>query len=146
VTAPCVLENDTLRVVIDPVLGGTVTEIRHKTLDASCSAPCLWTPRPGPAASIAAPDETQWLPHYTGGWPLLFPNGGDACEYEGVTHGFHGEASLAVWEAAMEQDALVLRHRFVTAPVEMERRLSLDRGRLHDPRDGAHAWARGRSG
>jgi hypothetical protein len=126
VTAPLVLENETLRVTVDPILGGTITEIRSKALGASVLGTVPWTPKPGPAATIAAPDEPSWLQHYAGGWPLLFPNGGDACEFEGVTHGFHGEASLAAWQVEWEGETLVLRHVFATAPVEMERRLSLD--------------------
>jgi hypothetical protein len=126
VTAPLVLENEVLRVTVDPILGGTITEIRSKVLDASVLGTVPWTPKPGPAATIAAPGEPSWLPYYTGGWPLLFPNGGDACVFEGVTHGFHGEASLAAWQAEREGEALVLRHLFATAPVAMERRLSLD--------------------
>jgi hypothetical protein len=126
VTALHVLESDALQVTIDPLLGGTITAIRHKVLDVSVLGTVPWTPQPGPAATIAAPDEPSWLPHYTGGWPLLFPNGGDACTFEGVTHGFHGEASLAAWHAVVEDRVLVLRHRFATAPVEMERRMALD--------------------
>jgi hypothetical protein len=126
VTAPLVLENEALQVTVDPSIGGTITEIRHKALGASVLGTVPWAPKPGPAATVAASDETQWLQHYTGGWPLLFPNGGDACLFEGVTHGFHGEASLASWQARREGDALILRHRFETVPVEMERVLSLD--------------------
>jgi hypothetical protein len=126
VTGRLLLENDALRVVVDPQLGGTITEIRHKQLAASVLGTVPWTPAPGPAAIDAAPDEVQWLKHYTGGWPLLFPNGGDACDFEGVFHGFHGEASFAVWEAQRKGEALTLRHRFRTVPVEMERVLSLD--------------------
>jgi galactose mutarotase-like enzyme len=126
VTAPLVLENETLRIAIDPAVGGTITEIRHNALDVSVLGTVPWTPKSGPSATIAAPDEMQWLPYYTGGWPLLFPNGGDACAFEGVAHGFHGEASLAAWDSTMEHGALVLRRDFVTVPVAMERRLSLD--------------------
>ena len=87
-TASLVLENEALQVTVDPSLGGTITEIRHKALDVSVLGTVPWAPKPGPAATIAASDETQWLQHYTGGGPLLFPNGGDACLFEGVTHGF----------------------------------------------------------
>jgi hypothetical protein len=126
VTGRHLLENEALRVVVDPRLGGTIAEIRHKTLGASVLGSVPWHPAPGPAATDAAADETRWLKHYTGGWPLLFPNGGDACHFEGMFHGFHGEASLAAWEAEQRGEALVMRHRFRTVPVEMERVLSLD--------------------
>ncbi|HVY98915.1 MAG TPA: hypothetical protein VHA35_05400 [Dongiaceae bacterium] len=121
-----VLENDVLRVTVDPLVGGAITAIRHKALGASVLGAVPWTPKPGPAATIAAPDEGHWLPYYTGGWPLLFPNGGDACTFDGISHGFHGEASLAAWEVLWDRGTLILQHRFATVPVEMERRLSLD--------------------
>src|SRR5262249_43266451 len=60
------------------------------------------------------------------GWPLLFPNGGDACEFDGVFHGFHGEASLARWEAEVETAIVRLTHRFRTVPVEMRRELAVE--------------------
>ena len=56
-----------------------------------------WDVVEAPIESLAARDEPEWLTRYTGGWPLLFPNGGDACTVDGVFHGFHGEASIAPW-------------------------------------------------
>jgi hypothetical protein len=126
VSGPIVLENGALQVTVDPSVGGTVTSILHKGQGLSVLGSVPWTPRPGPAATIAAPDENAWLPYYTGGWPLLFPNGGDACTFDGVFHGFHGEASLAAWNVDRTPERLRLHRRFETVPVEMERRLSLD--------------------
>ena len=57
-----------------------------------------WDPIDAPIDSLAARDEAEWLTRYTGGWPLLFPNGGDACTVDGVFHGFHGEASITPWD------------------------------------------------
>jgi hypothetical protein len=56
----------------------------------------------------------------------LFPNGGDACEFEGAFHGFHGEASLAPWEAEAEAGAMHLSRRFTTVPIEMHRQLTVE--------------------
>jgi galactose mutarotase-like enzyme len=120
------LESADLRVTVDPLVGGTVTAIVHKAEGLSVLGTVPWTPRPGPAATIAAADENAWLPYYTGGWPILFPNGGDACTFDGVFHGFHGEASLARWDADQVDGGLRLRHRFETVPVEMERRFALE--------------------
>ena len=78
------------------------------------------------AESAAAPDETTWLTRYSGGWPLLFPNGGDACAFDGVFHGFHGEASLAPWQAKRSAPALRLTRRFRTVPVEMRREMAVE--------------------
>jgi galactose mutarotase-like enzyme len=126
VNAPLVLENDALRVAVDPTVGGAITAIEHKATGASVLGTVPWTPRPGPATTVAAPDEISWLPYYTGGWPVLFPNGGDACTFDGVFHGFHGEASLAAWEIEQGGTGLRLRHRFATVPVEMARDVTLE--------------------
>ena len=79
-----------------------------------------------PYVSASPADELAWLTRYPGGWPLLFPNGGAGCTFEGVQHGFHGEASLAPWEAERKDGALHLVRRFFTVPVTMERAISLD--------------------
>jgi hypothetical protein len=120
------LETAELRVTVDPELGGTVTSIIHKARGLSVLGTVPWTPRQGPAATISAPDENAWLPYYSGGWPLLFPNGGDACTFDGVFHGFHGEASLAVWAADQSPERLRLHRRFETVPVEMERLITVE--------------------
>ena len=178
------LESDALCVVVNTVIGGTITSIVHKPTGASVLGTVPWTPRPGPAETYAAPNENAWLPYYSGGWPILFPNGGDACTFDGVFHGFHGEASLArishrvcqnrleaadpfalrdlvekqcldrrsgraietrgfalrkleptagcekcglaPWDAEQAAGRLRLHRRFATAPVEMERELTVE--------------------
>jgi hypothetical protein len=123
---PLILENDALRIAVDPIVGGTVTSILHKATGMSVLGTVPWATRPGPAETHAAPDENAWLRYYSGGWPLLFPNGGDACTFDGVFHGFHGEASLAPWEAERSDGRLRLRRRFDSVPVAMERALILE--------------------
>jgi len=103
----------------------TIDAIEHKGLGASVLGTVPWEPEDGPAETDAAPDEKTWLRWYTGGWPLLFPNGGDAGAFDGVFHGFHGEASLAPWEAEVEGAVVRLTHRFRTVPVEMQRELAV---------------------
>ena len=116
-----VLESEALRVTVNPQVGGTITAVEHKGLGASVLGTTPWEPEIAPLESFAAPDERTWLTRYGGGWPLLFPNGGDACEFDGVFHGFHGEASLAPWEAAGDGAVLRLTRRFAAVPVEMHR-------------------------
>lgn len=120
------LESAALRVVVDPVVGGTITSVEHKPTGASVLGTVPWTPRPGPAETYAAPNESAWLPYYSGGWPVLFPNGGDACTLDGMFHGFHGEASLASWDVEQTAGHLCLRRRFATVPIEMERELAVE--------------------
>jgi hypothetical protein len=121
-----VIESGALRVAIDTAIGGTIAVIEHRGLGASVLGQVPWAPEEGPPASVAAPDENTWLRHYTGGWPLLFPNAGDACQVDGVFHGFHGEASLARWRAETRPTAVRLTHRFATVPVEMEREVAVE--------------------
>ena len=123
---PTLLESDALRIVVDPVVGGTITSVQHKPTGASVLGTAPWTPRPGPAETYAAPNESAWLPYYSGGWPVLFPNGGDACTFDGMFHGFHGEASLASWDAEETAGHLRLRRCFATVPIEMERELTVE--------------------
>ncbi len=120
-----VLESEALRVTVNPQVGGTITAVEHKGLRASVLGTTPWEPKITTPDSFAAPDERAWLTRYGGGWPLLFPNGGDACEFDGVFHGFHGEASLAPWEAEGEGAVLRLRRRFASVPVEMHREIEV---------------------
>ena len=123
--APVALESEQLRVTVNPRVGGTITAVAHKGLGASVLGTTPWEPEVTTPDSFAAPDERTWLTRYGGGWPLLFPNGGDACDFEGVFHGFHGEASLAPWEAESEGAVLRLRRRFASVPAEMHREIAV---------------------
>lgn len=122
---PVVLESEALRVTVNPLVGGTITAIEHKGLGASVLGTTPWEPEVTTPDSFAAPDERIWLTRYGGGWPLLFPNGGDACEFDGVFHGFHGEGSLAPWEAEGGGAVLRLRRRFASVPVDMHREMTV---------------------
>lgn len=117
--------SEELSLTLNPDVGGSITEIRHRQSGLSVLGCVPWDPQTGPLASFAARDETEWLTRYTGGWPLLFPNGGDACQLGSVFHGFHGEASISPWRASLADNAVSLERRFFTAPVLMRRRISL---------------------
>jgi hypothetical protein len=125
-TGPLVLENDVLRVTVDPLVGGTITAIVHKGIGASVLGTVPWDPLRQPEPGLAAASETIWLTRFTGGWPLLFPNGGDACEFNGVFHGFHGEGSVATWRAEVTPERIRLTRAFHTVPVRMTRDLTLE--------------------
>jgi galactose mutarotase-like enzyme len=115
------IESDALSVRITPSVGGTITQVRHKPTGLSVLGRVPWTAVEAPLAAPAR-DEPQWLTRYSGGWPLLFPNAGDACTVEGVFHGFHGEASIMPWtihESGASQ--LVLERHFTVIPAHMRR-------------------------
>jgi hypothetical protein len=128
VTPPAVLDNGSLRATVTPGLGGCITALCHLPTGAELLARTPWTPIADPIA--AAPDEAAWLARFPGGWPLLFPNAGDACRDGPARHGFHGEGSLAPWTACREDDTLVLSRHFRAVPVRMTRRLRLSGTRL----------------
>ena len=124
------IESDELRATINPNVGGTITAITHLGLGLSVLGKVPWDPVDEPIGRFGASDEAHWLSRYGGGWPLLFPNGGDACTVDGVFHGFHGEASISPWRATASDDRLELTRRFFTVPVEMRRELTVERDLL----------------
>ena len=123
---PVVLEGGALRVVVDPLIGGTILSISHMGLGAEVMGRTPWDAVRLPYVSAEPADELGWLTRYAGGWPLLFPNGGAGCTFDDVQHGFHGEASLAPWRVEASNAALRLSRRFFTVPVTMERALAIE--------------------
>ena len=125
------IESDALAVSVNPRVGGTITGVRHRSSGLSVLGHVPWDTVDTPLPSLAARDEPEWLTRYTGGWPLLFPNAGDAATVDGVFHGFHGEASIAPWEAvAQRADSLVLERRFAVIPARMRRTMTIESDRL----------------
>lgn len=123
-----VLDNGTLRATVTPGLGGTITALRHLPSGAEVLARTPWQASPAPLD--VARDETEWLTRFSGGWPVMFPNAGDACEDGPVRHGFHGEGSVARWAAREAAGGLTLTRRFTAVPVTMTRHLALDGNRM----------------
>jgi len=120
------IASDKLRVTVNARVGGTITDITHLGLGLSVLGTVPWDPINAPIGGFAARDEPHWLSRYTGGWPLLFPNGGDACTVDGVFHGFHGEASISPWRATTSGSRVELSRRFFSVPVEMHREIRVD--------------------
>ena len=121
------LESASLRVVVTPAVGGTISTVTHKALGASVLGTVPWDTIDLPEPGAGASDEPTWLTRYSGGWPLLFPNAGDASTVDGIRHGFHGEASITPWAVAERTTgSITLHRRFFTVPVEMHREIALD--------------------
>src|SRR4051794_34114530 len=104
-----VLESDRLRIAVDPMLGGTIRSVEHLELGTQVLGKVPWNPETTPLDPAAVTDPATWLSRYTGGWSILFPNGGDACTFRGVFHGFHGEGSIAPWDMRSDADRFTLR-------------------------------------
>jgi galactose mutarotase-like enzyme len=128
-TGEVVLESADLRAVVTPALGGTVTRLRALGPGADLLAIAPWAAK-ATALPRGAADEADWLRRFCGGWPVMFPNAGDACSDGDVWHGFHGEGSVTPWEAAQDGATVTLRRHFATVPVTMTRRLAVDGPRL----------------
>ena len=120
------ITSEALGVTVNPRVGGTITQVTHLDSGLSVLGKAPWDTVDAPIAGLAARDEPEWLTRFTGGWPLLFPNGGDACSFGGIFHGFHGEASIAPWDFPAAADTIRLRRRFFSVPVEMERELTVE--------------------
>lgn len=124
-SATVTLEGGVLQATVAPGLGGTILALRHLPSGLSALGTVPWT------ADLSAPaappmTEADWLRHFTGGWPVLFPNGGESCRDGAVAHGFHGEGSVSPWSVeAASSAALVLARRFATVPVRLTRRIAL---------------------
>jgi hypothetical protein len=130
VSEPITIASKELQVTVNPQVGGTITQISHLGSGLSVLGTVPWDAVDAPIGSFAARDETHWLTRYTGGWPLLFPNGSNACTVDGVFHGFHGEASIAPWTYSASQSTLRLTRQFFTVPVEMRRELGIEGDQL----------------
>ena len=114
-----------LSVSIAPSVGGTITEVQHRPSGLSVLGRVPWSPINEPLPAPAR-DEPEWLTRYTGGWPLLFPNAGDACTVDGVFHGFHGEASVSPWDVVSSTaTTLVLERTFTALPARMRRTITV---------------------
>jgi hypothetical protein len=120
------LENAELQVAVSCQVGGSITRITVKESGLDVLGEVPWPVTDQPIASGAARHEPEFLTRFTGGWPLLFPNAGDACDFDGVFHGFHGEGAITPWDVvARAADRIVLSRRFDIVPVTMRRELRL---------------------
>jgi hypothetical protein len=87
-----VVRAGSLVVHVDENLGGEITRARYRDHDVLASYD--WTAPIGLSRSVTYGDpRMDWLSEYRGGWQLLVPNTGAACEVAGVPLPFHGEWS-----------------------------------------------------
>jgi Domain of unknown function (DUF4432) len=81
-----------LVVDVDEHRGGEITRVRYRDRDVLASYD--WTAPVGTSRSATyGHPKLDWLSEYRGGWQLLVPNAGAACEVAGVPLPFHGEWS-----------------------------------------------------
>ncbi len=121
-----VLHDERVLVRLDPRHGGELLDL----VDLRTGRQLLGRP---PFASaepvVGAPDEPTWTSGYRGGWQVLLPNAGNACEVDGVRHGFHGAASHEPW-SVVAADAREARLRWTGHGLAAERRLAVEDGAI----------------
>ena len=90
-----ILRSDELLVRLDRAHGGEVLDL----VDLATGRQLLGRPPFATAPPRGGElDEPTWTAGYRGGWQCVTPNAGNACEVDGVAHGFHGRASADPWE------------------------------------------------
>jgi hypothetical protein len=86
-----------LLVRLDPEHGGEILDL----VDCRTGRQLLGRPPFAAADRVGGDlDEDTWVGAYRGGWQLLAPNAGNACQVGDTAHGFHGRASVDPWSVA----------------------------------------------
>ena len=114
--------------ILAPEFGGEIREIR----DESGTNLLFYEPWPPqrPASETQAVErrEGDWLAAYRGGWQLLFPNSGAACNVLDTQLPVHGDVTRAKWEWDWISKNRDLRMRTASRlGLQIERRISLDK-------------------
>lgn len=139
--ADCFLRESTLRGLRAVTLGNgllSVTLLPEKGADiyslicARTGVDLLWK-APWGLRRAPAETEAQWLDQYSGGWQVLIPNAGDACQYGGAVLPFHGEACLREWDYTVRRGGgECVQAEFTTelcrSPFLLRREITVERG------------------
>jgi hypothetical protein len=98
------LRDDRLTARLDPRHGGEILEL----VDLRSGRQLLGRPPFGSATVHEGElDEAGWTASYRGGWQTALPNFGRACQVNGISHGFHGSASVGCWTVLDRDDVHV---------------------------------------
>lgn len=133
-TRAVVLENDLLSATILPEQGADLYALVYKPqgVDVLWKSGRLQAGRR--AVPPGEPSTDAWLSTYSGGWQVLFPNGGSPNFHQGLTHSFHGEAAVSAWDytlvdAGPKAAELHLTVTLAHSPFRLERTLRVEAGR-----------------
>lgn len=120
------LENESLRLAVLPEKGADIPLIYHQRSGVQF---LMQTPAGLQPPSEKGPED--FLENYEGGWQELFPNANDACELDGESIPFHGEAALLPWEyETLDGETLYLWVDCRQTPFRLERWMKLEGDRL----------------
>lgn len=127
------LANDQVKVTVLANKGADIYELIH----VPSGVDILWKSPLGVRAPthgwFTGDSQAAWLEMYEGGWQEIFPNGGDACHYQGVELNFHGESSTLPWAyeiVADGPDEVVVDFtvQLFRSPLRCRRRMSITAG------------------
>lgn len=93
-----------LVIQIDPARGAVITSAVARRAGVELLFQAPW---PAGPPELAGRDEEAWTTAWQGGWNVLFPNAGAACEVGGRRHPFHGAASFTPWVVVDRNDTSV---------------------------------------
>ena len=128
------LSNDLLSATVLPGKGADIYSLVYEPqgIDVLWKSP--WGLRPPPGSiTVGAASESAWLDCYEGGWQEIFPNGGDACTYQGAPLNFHGEASLSSWNYQIARNdpsavEVVFEVALARSPFRLRRTMRVEAG------------------
>ena len=128
----CVLENEALRVEVDPARGADITFFGPPAGPNMLAFYDDWSaPIPASLGSGYGSSPLDWLSEYRGGWQELFPNAGDDAVVDGVPLPFHGEVSTARWDVLHAGSAILRLRCAARLPLVLERTMRIkDRATL----------------
>jgi len=87
-----VIQNEDIVVALNELLGGEISQVSYGEIKLLASYD--WASPVGRSrSSTYGSEKLDWLSDYRGGWQLLIPNAGAACEVNGTPLPFHGEWS-----------------------------------------------------
>jgi hypothetical protein len=123
------MENEYLKISILPKKGADIFEFIYKPKGIDFlykTSPGLQPPGNHPPADI--------IENYEGGWQELFPNTGDACQYNGIDLPVHGEVALLPWDFTVIRDnedetTVLFTVQTRLFPFRLERQMSLQKGK-----------------
>lgn len=128
-----VIQNASVSATVLVDRGATIYEFVHRPSDTDLLWKSPWGQRRGSQLVLAESSQVNWLDNFAGGWPVLFPNGGTSCTYQGAELPFHGDASLTRWHADVTADGgsraeVKLRTTLARLPFEIVRTMSVAAG------------------
>lgn len=124
------LGTETLEVHITPERGADITRLIHRptAINVFAESP---TGNVTNSQSAWSDSMTHWINGYPGGWQMLLPNAGPERQWEGVSQGFHGEASLASWAVSSQTDSQCdMETSLLTSPLHVHRTVRAEGSRL----------------